>query len=149
MRDGNAPPVPPGKRPRREPSDVRPFGLLVFSVSLLLVVGGIMVAAKVVLDRLVASRPRPVVPLAAVGPAELPPEPRLQSSPTLELNELRAREDQEMSGYRWVDRSAGIIEIPVDRALELVAARGLPAWKAPAAAAATPTGAGGGKERRR
>jgi hypothetical protein len=125
-------PSPGGGPPlRHEPSDVGARGLLLFTLTLLFTVALIMLIAKAVLDHLIASRPQPVAPVAAVGPSLLPPVPRLQSSPDVALHELRTREDQEMTSYAWVDRQAGLIRLPVDRALELVANRGVPSWKAP------------------
>lgn len=56
----------------------------------------------------------------------LPPEPRLQALPPLDLEKFRAQEDARLNTYGWIDRDAGIAHIPVDRALELVAERGLP-----------------------
>jgi hypothetical protein len=35
--------------------------------------------------------------------------------------ELRDRQRRELQGYRWVDRDAGIAEIPIDQAMSLVA----------------------------
>jgi hypothetical protein len=52
--------------------------------------------------------------------------PRLQVSPRLDLSEFRAREDQQLTNYGWVDRSAGIVRVPIERAMELVLQKGLP-----------------------
>jgi hypothetical protein len=57
----------------------------------------------------------------------LPPEPRLQTAPVLDLQEMRAAEDQILNGYGWVDGSRGIVRIPIARAIELLAQQGLPA----------------------
>mgnify|MGYP003497489033 CR=1 FL=1 len=42
---------------------------------------------------------------------------------------LRAAEEKLLKGYGWVDPDKGIVRIPVDRALEIVAQKGLPASK--------------------
>ena len=57
---------------------------------------------------------------------ELPPEPRLQAQPLRDMQELRAAEDALLEKYGWIDESAGVVRIPLDRALELTAERGLP-----------------------
>lgn len=57
---------------------------------------------------------------------EVPP-PRLQTNPASDLAELRAAEEAQLSSYGWVDRQAGVIRIPIERAIELTAERGLPA----------------------
>ncbi len=56
----------------------------------------------------------------------LPPLPRLQVDPKVELKEYRDSQRDILNSYGWVDRSAGVVRIPVDRAMELVIARGLP-----------------------
>jgi len=64
--------------------------------------------------------------LAGVRPL-LPPEPRLEPMPFDELRRLRAREEEILDSYAWVDRKEGIVRVPIERAIELTARRGLPA----------------------
>lgn len=54
------------------------------------------------------------------------PAPNLQMNPQEDLRALRAREDAEIVSYGWVDRSNGIIRMPVERAMDLILQRGLP-----------------------
>ena len=58
--------------------------------------------------------------------SEQPPQPRLQVSPAADLKDFRANEDRELTTYGWVNRSAGIVRVPIDRAMEIVLQRGLP-----------------------
>lgn len=69
---------------------------------------------------------RPSSPLAATLPAE-PPEPRLQVVPAADLETVRAQEEAALNSYAWIDAPSGLVRIPIDRAMELVAERGLPA----------------------
>ena len=65
--------------------------------------------------------------------ATLPPEPRLQGigtnlkeppqQPHVELEQLRADESAILNNYAWVDFSKGIVRIPIDQAIDMVAAR--------------------------
>lgn len=55
------------------------------------------------------------------------PEPRLQPDPVAENNALRATQEERLSSYGWVDEKAGRAHIPIDRAMELLAQRGIPA----------------------
>lgn len=74
----------------------------------------------------VASDPVPG-PLAAEIQARAalgPPDPRLQRAPILDMGEMRRHEDERLGGYGWVDESAKIARIPIDRAVELVAKSG-------------------------
>jgi hypothetical protein len=68
----------------------------------------------------------------------VPSGPKLQISNALDLTELRGKEEQELTTYGWVDKNAGVVRIPIGRAIELVAERGLPATPAPKPAAAKP-----------
>jgi hypothetical protein len=63
------------------------------------------------------------------------PTPRLQDDDgNLDTADLHAREDLLLDNYSWVDRSKGTIRIPIDRAMELIAQRGLPVQQQPQAA---------------
>lgn len=96
-----------------------------------------------------AAQPPPS-PVAARAGDRLPPLPRLQTTPYVDLRAFRASEDEVLTTYAWVDREKGVVRIPVARAIELLAERGLPAATpapapaqaetaaAPAAPAATP-----------
>jgi len=68
----------------------------------------------------------PAFPLA-VGEEQAPPEPRLQTNPREDLRALRAREDELLTTYGWVDKPAGVVRIPIEEAMKLVLKRGLPA----------------------
>jgi hypothetical protein len=68
---------------------------------------------------------RPSSPLADVR--QIPPEPRLQVSGAADLAAFRAKEEAELRSYGWVDRNAGTVRIPIDRTMDLLLQRGLPA----------------------
>ena len=65
-------------------------------------------------------------PLAAAQGHREPPEPRLQTDPRQDLADLRAKEDDTLTSYGWVDRNAGVVRIPIDQAMQLTLQRGLP-----------------------
>ncbi|MBM3263120.1 MAG: hypothetical protein FJY97_06790 [candidate division Zixibacteria bacterium] len=50
---------------------------------------------------------------------QLPPEPRLQVLPEEDLAKMREAEQKKLSSYDWVIRTAEIVQIPVDRAMQL------------------------------
>jgi hypothetical protein len=54
------------------------------------------------------------------------PEPRLETNERTEINDFRLGEEQQLDSYGWVDQSAGIVHIPITRAMQLIAERGLP-----------------------
>lgn len=54
------------------------------------------------------------------------PDPRLQIAPKEDLQALRAREEADLNSYGWIDRTAGIVRLPISRAMDLLVQRGLP-----------------------
>lgn len=54
------------------------------------------------------------------------PEPRLEDDERTELNGFRYREEEQLNSYGWVDQNAGVVHIPIDQAMKLIAERGLP-----------------------
>jgi hypothetical protein len=54
------------------------------------------------------------------------PAPQLEVNERTELNGERLREEDTLSTYGWVDQNAGVVRIPIDRAMDLLAQRGLP-----------------------
>src|SRR6202012_2115387 len=60
------------------------------------------------------------------------PTPRLQGDDgNQDTADLHAREDLLLDNYSWIDRSKGTVRIPIDRAMELIAQRGLPVAQQP------------------
>ncbi|HED66497.1 MAG TPA: hypothetical protein ENJ09_13205 [Planctomycetes bacterium] len=56
-----------------------------------------------------------------------PTTPLLQPTTRVDLAEHRAKEEELLHGYGWIDSQNDIVHIPVARAMELVLERGLPA----------------------
>ena len=54
------------------------------------------------------------------------PQPRLETNEPVEINDFRVQEENTLYSYGWVDQQAGVVRIPIDRAMELLAQRGLP-----------------------
>jgi len=54
------------------------------------------------------------------------PSPSLQTTPWTDLQALRAGEYEYLHSYGWIDQSAGIARIPIDRAKALLLQKGLP-----------------------
>ncbi len=55
-------------------------------------------------------------------PAMLAPSPRITEHPAEEIKGLHAREDQILNSYGWVDQNAGLVHIPIGKAMEDVVA---------------------------
>ncbi len=65
------------------------------------------------------------------NPAARFPQPRLQANAAADQVKARAQEDERLNTYGWVDRQAGVVHLPIDRAMQMIAERGVPVWPAP------------------
>lgn len=66
-----------------------------------------------------------------VQATRIPPEPKLQTTEPADLKQIHASEDHILGTYGWVDRQKGVVRLPISRAMELLAQRGLPARQQP------------------
>jgi hypothetical protein len=62
----------------------------------------------------------------AMPPPIAPPEPRLQVSPNADWTAMLEKEQATLRSYGWVDRSKGIVRIPIEVEMQLIADRGFP-----------------------
>jgi hypothetical protein len=60
------------------------------------------------------------------SPQVIPPEPRIEVNTTQQLQTVRAREDHVLSSYAIVDQKQGLVRVPIDRAIDMLAQKGLP-----------------------
>jgi hypothetical protein len=130
-----------------ERRDVGISGVLYFLLGLALLglmAGGVVIGLFHYLDNRTEAQQTPVSPLVTNAPKDtrhLPPEyngnyqeylqrnfpsPQLEIDERTELNKDRLREEQTLNTYGWIDQSAGVVRIPIDRAMDLIAQRGLP-----------------------
>ncbi len=104
-----------------------------------LIAAGILLAVIVTISTLLmsgmfnffASRNAAQHPAASpMADSRKPPSgPLLQPDPSKELADARAHEEALIGRYTWVERDSGIVRIPVEKAMELLAKRGLPVRK--------------------
>ena len=134
-----------------EKRDAYVKGLLQFAFWMAVVLVVTIVGMKFTFDSYKKAMPlgAPVSPMVKLTDRMLPPSPRLQVLPHQELQVYCAAQQQDVNTYAWVNQPSGVVRIPVDRAMELILARGLPARPAGDATAAgtstavtTPTVAG-------
>jgi hypothetical protein len=115
---------------RHEESDVDAGAIFASGAGLIAVVAAVSFLVLLFFAHLstrAAVRATPRYPLGAEQARRLPPEPRLQTAPRQAMQDLRAEEDRTLRSYRWVDRSAGVVRIPIDAAMQLTLERGLAA----------------------
>ena len=123
-----------------ERSDIGAAGVLYFLVGL--AVAGLVVYFVVVglygyMNKQSEAQQAPVNPLVTNAPADtrrIPtdypqsafPNPKLEEDERGQLNDIRIKEEQTLSTYDYLDEKTGTVRIPIDRAMDLVAQRGLP-----------------------
>ncbi|MFQ5983182.1 MAG: hypothetical protein ACE5KS_07400 [Woeseiaceae bacterium] len=104
---------------------IRPIAM--FGVGLAVVTGVVLLLMGVMFAYFSSIEQKLDVPPSPLAETRRPtPEPRLQVDPAEDLKQMRAEEDAALNNYAWVDRQTGIVRIPIDRAIELLAERGLP-----------------------
>ena len=71
---------------------------------------------------------KPEADTRAVTPenAETFPQPRLEENERTQFRSFIEDQDRKLATYDWVDKDRGTVRIPIDRAMELIAQRGLP-----------------------
>jgi hypothetical protein len=80
-------------------------------------------------DRRNASRPAaPAIPesMRQSMRQAAPPGALLQASPAEDMTGMRAENDRVLRHAGWVDRAQGTVRVPIDVAIDVLAARGLP-----------------------
>lgn len=74
------------------------------------------------------------------------PAPQLEIDERTELNKARLYEENTLSTYDYIDKDAGTVRIPIDRAMDLLAQRGLPTRTTPADSTGAASAKGAAKE---
>jgi hypothetical protein len=112
------------------------LGLLVAGLFVYFLVDGIYSY----LEKRSEAQQTPVSPLVTNAPADTRklsadykdylkqsfPSPQLEIDERGQLDKIRIDEEQTLSSYNWVDQKSGTVRIPIDRAMDLIAQRGLP-----------------------
>ena len=123
-----------GTGPGHETRDVRIKAIAWLGASILLVTLAASAAMVGLFDFFAGRESKQTrLPVSMVRPEapQQPPEPRLQGQPARDLAVMRAEEDEVLTTYGWVDPQAGVVRIPIERAMDRVLERGLPAREAP------------------
>lgn len=119
-------PEAPNPAGGHETSDVNVRPLAYFGGVLFLVLVLTLISMRWVFFHYAKSQPLGPPPTPFENARTLPPAPRLQVEPRLELEHYRQQQQQMLTSYGWVDRPNGIVRIPIDRAITLLLERGLP-----------------------
>ena len=113
---------------RQSSSLLNARNLLIAGISLVVMIVFVQVLAGAILAGTNVLGSQETSGQAAVPPpaTDMPPGPRLQTQPFGDLAALRATEQANLDAYAWVDQNAGQVRIPIQRAMDVIAGRGLP-----------------------
>src|SRR3954454_9142366 len=106
---------------RHETTDVNVWAVGKFAIGLVIVTA-VSVVMLFMLMRFFQSREETATS-PTPEPAKTFPEPRLQKTPVLDLGAFRAEEEKLLNGYAWVDQQKGLVRIPVNLAIDVLAKR--------------------------
>lgn len=120
-------PLDPDENPRVafEPGDADVVVVSKWAVGLAI---GIVVAAFAMwalfnwFEHETAETQQPPLPKAMIeARPKTPPAPNLQAFPKVELRDFKKAEDEWLHSYGWLDKSKGIVNIPIEDAIDAVA----------------------------
>ena len=110
-------------QPSFETTDVEVSVVLKFGVVLVIMIALSALGSWVIFRLLFADAVRadPKFSPLAVLDRQPPPEPRLIENEPSDLDTVRQQEQAVLENYEWVDRGGGVVRIPIERAMELLA----------------------------
>jgi hypothetical protein len=111
-----------------ERSDLSPKRISLFAVGLaVLIIVALLVCYGLMLWLLRSEARRAEPPSRfAVTPAPMA-GPQLAIEPGRALKAMRHQEQSRLTSYGWIDQEKGTVHIPIERAMEILAEKGLPA----------------------
>ena len=90
---------------------------------------------------------RDEVPVKTMPPPQSFPQPRVQTGERAELEKVLAAQRRRLEAFRWADADHTRVQIPIERAMKLIAAKGAHAYDPIAASAAASSSPEAGAER--
>ncbi|HEY4263751.1 MAG TPA: hypothetical protein VGM72_00410 [Micropepsaceae bacterium] len=104
-----------------EPTDISGLLMAYLAISLIGTVVGLSLLLRIIFPS--ARDAPPISSLADLGGLL-----QLQIDEAGDFQKLRRAEDESLNSYGWINRNDKHIRIPIRRAMELTAKRGIPGW---------------------
>jgi hypothetical protein len=115
-----------GRQEGYERSDADVRNLLKFGLSLFVILVAVLISMRWTFFYFAKSQQLGPPASPFEDARVLPPQPRLQPHPHLDLQAYCDAQINELNTYGWVDQQNEVVRIPVDRAMDLIIQRGLP-----------------------
>ena len=116
-----------------EPDAINYRTILIGAGVLAIVVIAIAVGLHLILTRAVIPNHAEI----AARSAQVPPKPRLQAHPQVDLAKFRAEKRALLSSYAWTDAQHDFARIPIQRAMQIYAAQHARGTAVPASASSS------------
>ena len=110
-----------------EENTVQLAPVLIFAIVMIVVSAATFLTVKIIEHAFALNWSRSEAPLSPLAQPQKPPPPLLQVSSGRDLRELREEADTILASYRWVDQQNGVVGIPIEEAIKILAKKGLPA----------------------
>jgi hypothetical protein len=123
----------PGPEAQRTPeenyehSDANVGGVLKSAIWLAALLVVVFLSMRWTFNKMSEMEPMGAAASPFVDSRQMPPAPRLQVDPQKEISDYCATQAASLNSYGWKDSKAGIVQIPVDRAIDLMVEHPLPA----------------------
>ena len=101
--------------------------VLIFAIVMIVVSAATFLTVKIIEHAFDLNWTRSEAPLSPLAQPQTPPPPLLQVSSGRDLRELREEANTVLNSYRWIDQQNGVVGIPIEEAISILAKRGLPA----------------------
>jgi hypothetical protein len=128
----------PHHRAGHETTDASPFYIGLFALGLVLMIALVLPLLGWIFWRFEAAARRADPAQSPLASDQTPPAPRLEAQPAAELASLRRAEHHRLSSYGWIHPQQRVVRVPIERAIEILAERGLPEPQGPPAPAKPP-----------
>jgi len=122
--EGASDPIAP--ETRFEPRDINVVAVLFVGLGLLLVLWIVVVGLYPLFAYFEHQRAETPRMPASARAHPLPPEPRIQADPHRDWQDMLAYENYQLNGYHWINKAQGIVSMPIEEAMKIIAARGIP-----------------------
>lgn len=100
--------------------------VLIFAIVMIVVSAATFLTVKIIQHTFDLNWVRSEAPVSPLAQPQTPPPPLLQVSSGRDLRELREETNAVLTSYRWVDQQNGVVGIPIEEAITILAKRGLP-----------------------
>ena len=119
--------APTHSRPLYEVRDIDPRRVVFIGIGLVTTILVVMMLTYTIYDYVTGRHIGRQPSTSSLAHTRAPtPEPHLSVNAPEELRQLRATENATLNSYAWVDKENGTVRIPIDRAIEVLAKKGLP-----------------------